>query len=60
MKDNKKLSQEDLLKIVWKDFYRLLDDINRTFNIIFNMFVSLIIITSLLVTILIVLILLLI
>ncbi|UXV31913.1 hypothetical protein [Mammaliicoccus sciuri] len=42
MIENKKLSQEDLLKIVWKDLYRLLGDMNRTFNLILNLFLVLV------------------
>lgn len=55
MTENKKLPQEDLLKIVWKDLYRLLSDINSTFKIIFNLFITLILTISLLITTLIVL-----
>ncbi|MDK9870050.1 MAG: hypothetical protein L0L22_05835 [Staphylococcus equorum] len=45
--DKNKLSQEDLLKIVWKDIYRLLGDISRTFNLIFNVFVVVLILIAL-------------
>lgn len=38
--NNKKLPQEELLKIVWKDLYRLLDDMKRTFNLIFELFIT--------------------
>ncbi|MGW7932602.1 hypothetical protein ACWEWU_13205 [Staphylococcus xylosus] len=55
---NRKPSQNDLIEIVWKDFRRLLDDINRTFHLIFNLFMSLIVVISLLLIILTVLLLL--
>lgn len=38
MNKNNKLPQEEILKIVWEDLYRLLGDINRTFNLILNLF----------------------
>lgn len=40
--ENKKLSQEDSLKIVWKGLYHLLGDINRTFNLLLNLFLVLV------------------
>lgn len=40
--ENKKLSQENMLKIVWKDLYRLLGDMNRTFNLLMNLFLVLV------------------
>lgn len=41
--ENKKLSQEDLLKIVWKDLKNLLDNIHKIFVLLTCLYLAMVI-----------------